>query len=545
MNYEGRSYDIKVGEDVTNPLQKALTELENVEGEKTLVLEKGEYHIYYNKVCSKNLFITNTVGDRQWRRGTVPHKNKIGIWLENQKDLTIDGNGCEFVIHGQMTNIGVVNCKNVTLKNFSIRVENPDMHELKVIDVGKTHIDFEIDKESRYNRRGAIHYFVGEDYQHKFKRERYGWWYGFIAAGDDNKIVRRGNPLLRTWLIKDIEPHKIRARYIIKAPSFKVGDRFYIFEHLRRYNGIFVDRSIDVTLDNVNQHFNYGLAYVAQDCENLAINNCKFAPRSDSSKLMISAADFVHICSCRGKVDIKDSEFVGAGDDMLNVHGIHFIISNIKEDCIEVRFRHHQTHGFNPLRVGDEIAFVDVSSLLERGKAKIVESKLVNETTIRLKLDDMSNAVSGDAIENRSAVPDVNFQHNYMSRIITRGVLMTSGGKVKIVDNNFDNTSMHSILISDDAKYWYESGPVNDVEIARNRFGKVEGYNVQVMPENTVHNAPVHNNISIHDNVIESGEEGGFYFKSAGNVVLDNNTSDKPLRIEVIDSDVTVDGVKK
>lgn len=111
MNYEGRSYDIKVGEDVTNPLQKALTELENVEGEKTLVLEKGEYHIYYNKVCSKNLFITNTVGDRQWRRGTVPHKNKIGIWLENQKDLTIDGNGCEFVIHGQMTNIGVVNCK--------------------------------------------------------------------------------------------------------------------------------------------------------------------------------------------------------------------------------------------------------------------------------------------------------------------------------------------------------------------------------------------------------------------------------------------------
>ena len=91
--------------------------------------------------------------------------------------------------------------------------------------------------------------------------------------------------------------------------------------------------------------------------------------------------------------------FVGAGDDMLNVHGIHFIISKVKEDCIEVRFRHHQTHGFNPLRVGDEIAFVDVSSLLERGKAKIVESKLVNETTIRLKLDDMSNAVSATLLK--------------------------------------------------------------------------------------------------------------------------------------------------
>ena len=43
--------------------------------------------------------------------------------------------------------------------------------------------------------------------------------------------------------------------------------------------------------------------------------------------------------------------------------------------------------------VSSEIAFVDVASLLDRGRAKIVESKLVNETTIRLKLDDMSNAV--------------------------------------------------------------------------------------------------------------------------------------------------------
>lgn len=545
MNYEGKLYGINVGEDISNPLQKALSELENIEGEKTLVLEKGEYHIYYSKACTRDLFITNTVGDRQWRRGTVPHKNKIGIWLENQKDLTIDGSGCEFVMHGQMTNMAFLNCKNVTLKNFSIRVENPDMHELKVVEVGKTHIDFEIDKESRYNKRGGLYYFVGEDYQHMFKRERYGWWYGFIPAENENTIIRRGNPLLRTWLIKEIAPHKIRARYIIKAPSYKVGDRFYIFENLRRFNGIFVDRSKDIKLENVNQHFNYGLAYVAQDSENLTLTDCKFVPHKNSSKLMISAADFVHVCMCRGDVNIKGCEFIGAGDDTLNVHGIHFIISKINADSIEVRFRHHQTHGFNPLRVGDEIAFVDVPSLLEKGRTKIVASDLINETTIRLKLDDMSQALKGDAIEDKSAVPNVEFSKNFMTRIITRGVLMTTGGKVKITDNNFDNTTMHSILVSDDAKYWFESGPVNDIEIARNRFGRVVGYNVQVLPENTVHSGAVHKNISVHDNVIESGDEGGFYFKSADNVVLENNLSDKPLRVEVRDSDVTVDGVKK
>ena len=157
----------------------------------------------------------------------------------------------------------------------------------------------------------------------------------------------------------------------------------------------------------------------------------------------------------------------------------------------------------------------------------------------------MSQAVVGDVIEDKSAVPDVEFSRNFMSRIITRGVLMTSGGKVRINDNNFDNTTMHSILISDDAKNWYESGNVNDVEIARNRFGRVVGYNVQVMPENTVHNGAVHKNIYIHDNIIESGDEGGFYFKSADGVRLENNKSGKPVRMEIYNSDVTVDGVKK
>ena len=114
---------------------------------------------------------------------------------------------------------------------------------------------------------------------------------------------------------------------------------------------------------------------------------------------------------------------------------------------------------------------------------------------------------------------------------------MTSGGKVKITDNNFDNTSMHSILISDDAKSWYESGNVNDMEIADNRFGRVVGYTVQVMPENAIHNGAVHKNIYIHDNKIDSVDEG-WYFKSADGVVLENNISDKPMDMVVINSDV-------
>lgn len=536
MNYDARDYGVNAGEDVSHTLQKALCELESIEGEKTLTFEKGEYHLYANEVCSKDLYITNTVGDTQWRKGMVPHRHNIGIWIDNQKDLTIDGNGCVFVMHGKMTNMAIVHSHNVTLKNFSIKVDNPDMHEFKVVEVGKTHVDFEIDRESRYHKFRNSYYFVGEDYRSKFKRSLLGWWFGYIPKEDENTIKRKAHPLRSAYHIKELEPHKFRAK-VLHTSRFRVGDRYYVYDALRNNNGIFVDRSDNVVINSVNQYFNYGLAYVAQNSSNLQITDCKFRPHPDSSKLMISAADFAHICMCRGQVAIKNNEFVGAGDDALNVHGIHFKIKKIKDDKIEVRFCHHQTHGFNPLRVGDEIAFVEVESMLEHGRAKILASELVNETTIRLQLDSVDQAVVGEVIEDKSAVPDVEFSNNYMSRIITRGVLMTSGGKVKIADNNFDNTSMHSILISDDAESWYESGNVNDVEICGNRFGRVKGYTVQVKPENDIYKGAVHKNIYIHDNTIDSADEG-WYFKSADGVVLENNISDKPMDIKIIDSDV-------
>ena len=42
--------------------------------------------------------------------------------------------------------------------------------------------------------------------------------------------------------------------------------------------------------------------------------------------------------------------------------------------------------------------------MLEHGRAKILASELVNETTIRLQLDNVSQAIVGEVIEDKSAV---------------------------------------------------------------------------------------------------------------------------------------------
>ena len=108
---------------------------------------------------------------------------------------------------------------------------------------------------------------------------------------------------------------------------------------------------------------------------------------------MASAADFLQVCMCRGKVSVTNSKFEGACDDCLNVHGVHFKIAKIENNTMTVKFMHKQSHGYNPIRINDEIAFIDTKSMLEKGCAKVLESKLINENEIKIKLDHVQESI--------------------------------------------------------------------------------------------------------------------------------------------------------
>jgi len=161
---------------------------------------------------------------------------------------------------------------------------------------------------------------------------------------------------------------------------------------------------------------------------------------------------------------------------------------------------HPQTHGFNPLRVGDAIAYINPDTLLETGRAVIKEARMLNEYEISLCVSDTAGAVNGNVIEDVDACPDVEFINNYVTRIITRGVLVTTRGNVVIADNRFVSTSMSGVLLSDDAKSWYESGMCTDVNVRNNTFDYCGGTPILIKPENSRYAGAVHRNIKITGN---------------------------------------------
>lgn len=489
--------------DITQELGKLLSAVCGMDGEKTVVFEKGTYYIDSEKCKKQMLYITNTVGDGEFKDGETPHLNAVPFYFDKAEDLTFDGADSVFIIDGKVTNVAAENCKNLTLKNMEIRHAHPDMHELKVVGKSLFTVDFAIDRDSLYECRDGKLYFFGKDYRVCADENALNaYWIGLIREKTPDKINRVHHPLFSAVHTESLGERKIRVRYP-NTFRFKKGDCFYLFDVRRQFAGIFVNKCENIRLENIRQRFNYSLALVAQDSENITVENVCFAPEKGSARKMASVADFMQLCMCRGKMSVKNSYFDGAGDDWLNIHGIHFKITDIGSDALTVRFMHPQSHGFNPLRVGDTVAYINPETLLQEGTAVIEDSKMLDEYEIRLKLSSTKQAKVGFVLEDISACPELEFSHNTATRIITRGLLITTRGKVNVENNHFVSTSMSGILLSDDAKSWYESGMCRDVTVKNNVFDYCGETPVLIKPENSKYAGAVHKNVRITGNTFK------------------------------------------
>ncbi len=520
MNYKAEEYGILPDMEVAAKLSSLLKTIASDEADKTLTFRKGTYYLNAESCDEKLLYITNTVGDKEFSPDETPHLNKIGINLQSVKNLKIEGNGAEFIIDGKATNMAMENCENIEINGVTLDVKNPDMHELTVESVTPFSAVFRLDSVSRYKPYKNRFAFVGNGYESDFFKSRAkSWWH---ARYSDGNLKRGPHPLRSALKITETQPHVFKAVYP-SAKRFSVGERYYIFDNRRQYAGIFVNRSKNITLRNIKQHFNYSLSLVCQDSENITVDSVDFSPRGKTERLVASCADFIQICMCKGQVNVLNSRFCGACDDAVNVHGVHYTVKGINGNKLTLVYKHPQTHGYNPLHKGDEIEFVNRFTLLKKGSAKILKSELVTEHTIELTVDNTKGLAEGDVIEDVTMCPSLLYKNNTLDSIITRNMLVTTRGKVVIENNRFLNSSMASILVSDDALSWYESGPVRDMTVKNNYFGKCCGEFIKIQPECGLSTSPVHKNIKIIGNTFDSDCDKGILIKNAENVTIKDN----------------------
>lgn len=542
MIYNAKDYGMIPGEEIGEKLNKLLAEFKNIEGEKVLNFDPGEYYIDSDSCPERKMYITNTLAEKQYKPDEKPHWQRVAFYIEGVNDLTISGEGASFIMRGRVTNAAVLKCNNITFEGIEIKAENPDLHELTVENTGLTYVDFRLDCESQYANKNGSWYFIGKDYETPFTANIGKWpYFGKISGDNTDRIVRVMQPFTMNLGIKEKEPYLFRVRYP-SARKFKVGDRYCVYDVRRLNVGFFVENTKNITLRRVKQRFNVALAFVAQNSENINIEAVEFCPAEGQVKQFASYADFIQVCMCKGQVNVTDSIFAGAGDDVLNVHGTHFEIKSVEGNVIKAVFRHHESYGYLAFNPGDELEFVNSGTLLPEGKGKVKSASLEDDYTVRIELEDASEAKSGLFVENVTLCPDLYFARNKMSRIVTRGLLITTRGKVVVEDNDFNNTIMHSILFSDDARSWFESGPCKDVTIRNNRFRECDESYIQILPENSPRRNAVHGrfviegNTFMHDRGIDARRCEEIIFR---NNIIEEKSEEFVKCKDVVKSDIT------
>lgn len=427
-----------------------------------LHFDKGRYDFYITMGHTHEYFESNTTNDAP--------KN-LAILIEKCKNLTLEGNGAEFVFHGPIQPITIDNSENVKVQNVNIDWDIPLTAQGKVLATSPKNIDFEIDtKQFPYEIADGKLQFVGEDW----KAEPSGYM-EYVAdkhliapqTGDAGCI--RGDRSKRSF--EELKPGVVRMKgEFTRTPA--VGN-FLIIRHSKRdHAGIFIQESQNIKLENVNVYHCAGLGVLAQFTRNLDYRNVRFMPNAVKNRYLSGHDDGFQVSNCAGQVNIDHCEFGGLMDDPINVHGTSVkIIDKLNERKLICRFMHEQSTGMTWDHTNDTIGFLENESMETVSKGVLAKFEKLNraEFTVEFKEAIPSAIESGDALENLSWSPSVSITNCKFNSCRARGLLVSTPGKV-VIDKNEFQSSGSAILIAGDANGWYESGAINDVTITNNIF---------------------------------------------------------------------------
>ena len=445
----------------------------------------GRYDFHPGDAYREKYQISNTNDDPEGGKA-------VGILLAGARHFRISGPGACLFYRCKMIEVCIDRCQDITISDLQFDYHRPTVSEFTVAAVGDGYVDLQIHKDSHYSIDDGQITWEGE-----------GWNYKTGLAQEldlsTNEVWRRRDPL-KGLTLEELKPFLVRAR----GKHDMRPQRVYQIRDTRRdCAGVFTRRSKNITWRNVKFRFLHGMGLVNQFSENLTFDSVAVAPAETSGRTTAAWADCIQVSGCRGRLLVKDCLFSGAHDDAINIHGTHLrVVEQLSDRRIKVRFMHVQTFGFMAFNPGDKIEFVRWDSLTTYGPNRIEEARLLNPRELLLALEKPvpKEFQQNDVLENVTWTPEVEIRGCRVSRVPTRGFLITTRRKVLVEDNEFVSTHMSAILLEDDAKGWFESGCVRDMTIRNNRFVRCAEPVINVNPQNIVANSAVHQNIRIENN---------------------------------------------
>ena len=440
------------------------------DGEAVILrFEEGRYNFHEKGCAEREYYISN-------HDQTNP--KKVGLALEDMKNLTVDGQGAELIFHGRMLPVSLLRSENCTLKNLHIDFENPHISQVKVI-------ENDPQKGIVFEPAQWVKYRITKD--GFFETFGDGWTmrhnYGIAFEGDTKHLVYNTSDVYCPIKgVKEIAPRRILA------PEWKdqwlvPGTVMALRGWYRPTPGIFLSHDVNTTIENVQVHYAEGMGLLAQLCENITLDKFGVCLRGENDpRYFTTQADATHFSGCKGKIVSRNGLYEGMMDDAINVHGTYLkVVKRVDDRTLVGRYMHNQAWGFEWGCIGDEVQFVRSNTMELIGETNRIASIRPYDKeqiagarefliTFAEPVDAAINEKSGFGIENLTWTPEVLFAGNVIRNNRARGTLFSTPKATVVEDNLFDHTSGAAVLLCGDCNGWYETGACRNVIIRKNRF---------------------------------------------------------------------------
>ena len=440
------------------------------DGEAVILrFEEGRYNFHEKGCAEREYYISN-------HDQTNP--KKVGLALEDMKNLTVDGQGAELIFHGRMLPVSLLRSENCTLKNLHIDFENPHISQVKVI-------ENDPQKGIVFEPAQWVKYRITKD--GFFETFGDGWTmrhnYGIAFEGDTKHLVYNTSDVYCPIKgVKEIAPRRILAPEW-KDQRLVPGTVMALRGWYRPTPGIFLSHDVNTTIENVQVHYAEGMGLLAQLCENITLDKFGVCLRGENDpRYFTTQADATHFSGCKGKIVSRNGLYEGMMDDAINVHGTYLkVVKRVDDRTLVGRYMHNQAWGFEWGCIGDEVQFVRSNTMELIGETNRIASIRPYDKeqiagarefliTFAEPVDAAINEKSGFGIENLTWTPEVLFAGNVIRNNRARGTLFSTPKATVVEDNLFDHTSGAAVLLCGDCNGWYETGACCNVIIRKNRF---------------------------------------------------------------------------
>lgn len=410
---------------------------------------------------------------------------RCAVFLKNKRNICIDGQGAELILHGAFMAFIVDNCQDVSITALRIDYADPLYVQAKITDSKAGYIELEFDDQ--------VSLFMEKDGKVLIV-SREGLWekdFNHCLVNEFESDTNRPCPYNGSYITEtDINADhgflnfmfkKIHCELISKDKLALIGDvgqlhnvgNYWVatFHTDRKNPGIFCKDSSRIFMKMLTLNHALAMGIICQSCENVSLYGITVEPRRDSGRMLSICADATHFVNCRGKIEIKESSFVNMLDDAINIHGIYNpILQQVDGNTVILGFGHPMQSGVLSYRENDSIRFVDVNTGRSVGEYTVASAKLLPNGEISLTtVESIACCDIECVVEDVSATPEIYIAGCRSGNNRPRGFLLSSPKQTVVEDCVFSNMCS-GISISSGMTDWYESGQVKNVTIRNNYF---------------------------------------------------------------------------